>query len=124
MKISIPIMREVGFTWPLFFLCSTFLMSGCFEKNKDASSDSENLVRRGRSVYVAQCTACHNQDPRKDGALGPAIADSSIEMLRIRVIDGKYPKGYKPKRSTTVMVPLPHLKNDIEALHAFISPKR
>lgn len=87
---------------------------------KKAADPNEPLADKGRRSYMANCVACHNSDPKKDGPIGPAIAGSSRDLLFQRVIEGKYPEGYKPKRSTNVMAPLPHLKADIEALEAFL----
>ncbi len=85
------------------------------------AADPATLIARGRSVYAANCTACHNPDPSIDGGLGPAVAGSSLELLRLRVLEAKYPEGYTPKRETGLMIALPHLKDDIEALHAFLN---
>jgi mono/diheme cytochrome c family protein len=76
---------------------------------------------QGRRVYVANCTACHHVDPARDGALGPAIAGSSRELVESRVLGAKYPEGYEPKRETALMQPLPYLKNDIDELAAYLA---
>lgn len=81
----------------------------------------EALSSRGRTVYQTNCTACHNADPKKSGALGPDVAGSSRELIERRVIQGDYPAGYTPKRPSKVMVALPHLKNDVEALAAYLA---
>ncbi len=80
-----------------------------------------DLVARGRQVYVSNCIACHNTDPSQDGALGPAVAGSSQELLLARVIRNEYPTGYTPKRDTRAMIPLPHLEPDIPALFTFLA---
>src|SRR2546425_8247446 len=49
---------------------------------------SDPLVERGRQVYLAQCTQCHNPDPSQDGALGPAVKGSSRELLEARILRG------------------------------------
>jgi len=78
------------------------------------------LAREGRSVYLNVCIACHNGDPNEDGALGPAIAGSSEELLRARVVRGEYPPGYEPKRPGAVMPAFPYLEEDIPALVAYL----
>jgi len=78
------------------------------------------LVQIGRSTYNANCIACHAIDPTIDGALGPAVAGSSLELLEARVLRGEYPAGYTPKRPSRVMVPLPHLKGKLPALAAYL----
>ena len=75
---------------------------------------------RGRQVYLAQCTACHNSDPSKNGPLGPAIKGSSRELLEARVLRGVYPPGYKPKRGTAIMQPMPQLVSALDYLASFL----
>ncbi|MCR9095276.1 MAG: cytochrome c [bacterium] len=80
----------------------------------------EELVAAGRSTYMANCIACHAMDPTIDGALGPAVAGSSVELLEARIVQGGYPEGYEPKRPSRVMVPLPHLEPRIPELAAYL----
>jgi mono/diheme cytochrome c family protein len=85
------------------------------------------LVERGQKIYLANCIACHNALPNNDGSLGPAIAGSSLELIQARVVNGSYPPGYQPKRTSHVMPAFPQLKGDIPALHpalhAFLNQK-
>ena len=76
---------------------------------------------KGKVAYASRCTSCHHMDPSKDGTLGPAIKDASLELLKARVIHGTYPPGYTPKRATKIMVKLPLTEADVEAIHAFLS---
>lgn len=80
----------------------------------------EQLVADGRAVYNANCIACHALDPTVDGALGPAVAGSSLELLEARIVRGEYPEGYEPKRPSRVMVPLPHLEPKLPELAAYL----
>lgn len=80
----------------------------------------EELVKAGRATYMANCIACHAMDPTIDGALGPAVSGSSLELLEARVMRGEYPDGYTPKRSSRVMVALPHLQPRLPELAAFL----
>jgi len=80
----------------------------------------EELVAAGRSTYMANCIACHAMDPKIDGALGPAVAGSSLELLEARIMRGEYPEGYTPKRPSRVMVPLPHLEPRLPELAAYL----
>ena len=81
-----------------------------------------DLVARGRRVYVSNCIACHNTDPSQDGALGPAVAGSSQELLEARVIRNEYPAGYTPKRDSKAMIALPYLAKELPAIQAFLAP--
>lgn len=110
------------FGW-LFVFSLIFL--GCPSGQKNASSDPSSndgdaLIKKGRSVYVAQCTACHNTDPSKDGAIGPSVAGSTLELLEARILRAEYPATYSPKRKTKQMAPLPHLKADLPAIYAYL----
>ena len=59
-------------------------------------------------------------DPAQPGAIGPDVKGSSEELLRAKVLSGAYPPGYKPKRPTQVMQPIPQLANDIPNLAAYL----
>jgi mono/diheme cytochrome c family protein len=71
-------------------------------------------------VFVANCVACHNNDPSKDGPIGPAIKGSSRELLEARVLRNAYPLDYKPKRATKLMPQFPFLKSEIPYLAAYL----
>ena len=75
---------------------------------------------RGRQVYLAQCIACHNRDPERDGPLGPAIKGSPRELVEARVVRGAYPPGYTPKRPSKVMPARPDLAPETSHLTAFL----
>ncbi len=80
-----------------------------------------SLADQGRRDYAANCTACHHPDPRRDGALGPAVAGSSRALLEARVLRAEYPPGYQPKRQTRQMMALPHLAPQLEALAVYLA---
>ena len=78
-------------------------------------------AEKGKLIYNTICVACHGPDPKVDGALGPAIAGSSLALLEGRVLRNEYPEGYTPKRDTTMMPPFPQYKDDIGHIHAFLN---
>jgi len=78
-------------------------------------------VELGRRAFNANCIACHNPDPAKDGTIGPAIAGSSPELVRARVLRAEYPPGYTPKRNTHVMPAQPFLAGEVDHLAAYLS---
>ncbi|MGH0035969.1 MAG: c-type cytochrome [Myxococcota bacterium] len=86
-----------------------------------ATPSEADLVARGRSVWMSNCIACHAQDPALDGALGPAVIGASHELLEARVLRAEYPEGYTPKRDSKIMIALPHLEGEIDALHAYLN---
>jgi mono/diheme cytochrome c family protein len=83
-------------------------------------STDESPVELGRRAYVANCIACHNADPAKEGTLGPAIAGSSKTLVEARVMRAEYPPGYTPKRDSSLMPAQPFLKNDVPDLAAYL----
>ncbi|MBP9673572.1 MAG: cytochrome c [Bacteriovoracaceae bacterium] len=110
----------------LFFLKGTklipwFLILISCQKKEVQMTPTSDLYKRGKTVYLSYCISCHNIDPVKDGSLGPAVAGSSLELLSARVVNANYPAGYKPKRSTGLMVAFPELEKDIPAIHAFLN---
>ncbi|MEK6555164.1 MAG: cytochrome c [Bdellovibrionota bacterium] len=78
-------------------------------------------IERGKKVYMANCIACHNINPKQDGGIGPANWGSSKELLHAKVLTNTYPAGYAPKRPSKAMAPLPHLEKDIDDLAAFLN---
>ncbi len=96
----------------------TLAASAC-SKNSEQSGQSPDW-KRGRAVYVANCVACHNNDPSKDGPIGPAIKGSPPELVESRVLRTQYPPGYKPKRNTQVMPTFPFLKTEIPYLVVYL----
>lgn len=89
-------------------------VAGCADQGADP------LTVRGRQVYLSQCIQCHNSDPAQAGAIGPPLKGAPRELLEAKVLRGVYPPGYRPKRATAVMPPLPTVAPDIEALAAFL----
>ena len=98
----------------LLIVLLTLAASAC-SKEAEQSGQSPDW-KRGRAVYVANCVACHNNDPSKDGPIGPAIKGSPPELIESRVLRTQYPPGYKPKRNTQVMPTFPFLKTEIPYL--------
>jgi mono/diheme cytochrome c family protein len=79
------------------------------------------LAREGEKIYQNVCIACHNGNPNLDGALGPANAGSSVELLTAKVLHGEYPPGYVPKRPGSAAMPhFEYLADKIPALAAYL----
>jgi mono/diheme cytochrome c family protein len=79
------------------------------------------LAREGEKVYQNVCIACHNGNPNLDGALGPANAGSTEELLTAKVLHGEYPPGYTPKRPGSATMPhFEYLADKIPALAAYL----
>jgi len=101
--------------YSLLFLVLLFLQ--CSEKNQTAE---QKLAQEGRLIYITQCASCHNVDPAVDGNLGPAVSGSSFKLLKLKILEGKYPAAYKPKRDTKMMVPLKLTVEDVKKVAAFL----
>ena len=97
------------------------LVLGCSKDSNKAAQAKDPDLERGRAVYLANCVACHNSDPSKDGPIGPAIKGSPKELLEWRVLRTQYPPGYKPKRNTKIMPQFPFLKSEIPYLAKYLS---
>lgn len=102
-------------------LLPVLILSSC---SKEESKPLTAIEQRGKSVFMANCITCHNQDPRLVGSVGPNIAGSSLELITARVMHQSYPPGYKPKRPTGLMPALPFLEKDLPAIHAYLNSFR
>jgi len=100
------------------FLLVVFLFLGACTKT---AKTPLSPVEQGRKLYATHCIACHNMNPKLDGAVGPATFAPSLELLQRRILHGDYPAGYTPKRATHIMPVLPFMKDDIPALHAYLN---
>ena len=78
-------------------------------------------IEKGRMVYFANCVSCHNNNPKKPGSIGPEVYGASIDVLTQKIVFGKYPENYRPKRTSKIMPLMPHLNKEISNLHAFIN---
>jgi len=117
----------------VYFVVIGILLCGCESGGRSAGglalegkSEAEvTLIKRGKTVYAAQCTACHNANPKAPGALGPAVSESSLELLQARILHGNFPPGYTPKtpqgRSQIQMPVMPFLEQDLPALYAYLN---
>ena len=118
----------------LFFaLLLIMLISNCEKKGikqEEAEADQKNLkntvalktnIEKGKMVYFANCVSCHNNNPKKPGSIGPEVHGVSIDVLTQKIVSGKYPENYRPKRTSKIMPSMPHLNKEISNLHAFIN---
>jgi mono/diheme cytochrome c family protein len=86
-----------------------------------AAGQLSPLAQEGQRTYQSICIVCHNGDPTKDGAAGPAIAGSSRELIEARVLRAEYPPGYTPKRAGNAMPRFEYLADKIDALAAYLA---
>jgi mono/diheme cytochrome c family protein len=107
--------------WIVSAVLAFVVLAGC-DKRSDTpvAKAGDGDPKRGRTIYLTNCAACHNLDPSKDGAIGPAIKGSSKELIEARVLHAGYPPGYKPKRTTTMMPAQPDLQPAIPDIVAFL----
>ncbi len=104
-----------------YFVFFLLLLSAC-TKDPNPPTKTARVAdpERGKRVYLAQCTACHNSDPTKDGPVGPAVKGSSQALLEAKILRASYPPGYTPKRKTSLMPPQKALESTIPDLAAFL----
>jgi len=124
----------------LLFMCRLFfsllliiLVTNCEKKSiqqEEVEAGQKKLnntvalktdIEKGRIVYFANCVSCHNNNPKKPGSIGPVVYGVSIDVLTQKIVSGKYPEYYRPKRTSKIMPSMPHLNKDISNLHAFIN---
>ena len=118
----------------LFYaLLLIMLISNCEKKSieqEDAKADQKKLnntvalttdIEKGRMVYFANCVSCHNNNPKKPGSIGPEVYGVTIDVLTQKIVYGKYPENYRPKRPSKIMPSMPHFNKEISNLHAFIN---
>ncbi|EMJ98166.1 c-type cytochrome [Leptospira alstonii] len=90
-------------------------------KEEENLSPEQKSISQGKGLYITNCSACHNQNPALDGAVGPAVKGSNFELLKARVVEGTYPSGYTPKRTSRIMTRLPLSDDQIRSLEAFLN---
>ncbi|MGE5307248.1 MAG: c-type cytochrome [Alphaproteobacteria bacterium] len=105
----------------LFLIIVSILILTACSNQPDAPAEPASDQERGRVVYVANCIACHNSDPSKDGTIGPAIKGSQKELIEARVLRSGYPENHQPKRQTKIMPQFPFLEPEIPYLAAYLS---
>ena len=116
-----------------FVLLLMALVSNCENKSlkhEEAEVDKNNQINsvaltndieKGRMVYFANCVSCHNNNPKQPGSIGPLVYGVPIDVLTQKILSGKYPENYRPKRTSKIMPLMPHLNSEISNLYAFIN---
>ncbi|MBL8021259.1 MAG: cytochrome c [Leptospirales bacterium] len=106
----------------LLSFLTIFVLADCKKKaTEEVTSPEEELKTDGRKLYIANCIACHSGDPKQDGTVGPSLAGSSFELLKAKLIEGKYPAGYAGKRPISGTMPkYPFSDDQIKSLEAFL----
>ena len=79
-----------------------------------------SYAQSGQALYKTKCASCHNLNPTKPGSIGPDIAGSSLELVRLKTQNRTYPANYKPKRKTRVMPIIKLSETQIKNIHEYI----
>ena len=122
-------MRRLFFALLLIMLFSSCEKKSIKQEEAESEPDQKKLnniafttdIEKGRMVYFANCVSCHNNNPKKPGSIGPEVHEVSIDVLTQKIVSGKYPENYRPKRTSKIMPSMPHLNKEISNLHAFIN---
>ena len=123
-------MRRFFFSLLLIILISSCEKKSIKQEEAESEPDQKKLnnnialttdIEKGRMVYFVNCVSCHNNNPKKPGSIGPEVYGVSIDVLTQKIVSGKYPENYNPKRTSKIMPLMPHLKKEIPNLHAFIN---
>ena len=127
---TILVMSKLFFALLLIMLISSCEKESIKQEGAESEQNQKNLnntitltadIKKGRSVYFVHCASCHNLNPKKPGSIGPAVYGASIDVLIQKIVSGKYPENYRPKRTSKIMPLMPHLNKEISNLHAFIN---
>lgn len=126
LKVSARPMRNVLNVFIILMLAATVQSCRCSSADSPKGATAEvtpeaKLISRGKAIYMSNCIACHNSNPKLAGSQGPDVHGSSKELLTARLLHAKYPDGYKPKRESAIMPALPHLGPEIDALTAYLN---
>ena len=123
-------MRRLFFAFLLIMLFSSCEKKSIKQEEAESEPDQKKLnntivlttdIEKGRMIYFANCVSCHNNNPKKPGSIGPEVYGASIDVLAQKIVFGKSPDNYSPKRTSKIMPLMPHLKKEISNLHAFIN---
>ena len=123
-------MRRFFFALLLIMLISSCEKKSIKQEEAESEPDQKKLnntiasttdIEKGRMAYFANCVSCHNNNPKKPGSIGPEVYGASIDVLAQKIVFGKYPENYRPKRTSKLMPLMPHLNKEISNLHAFIN---
>ena len=90
----------------------------------ESEEPDDPAVARGEKIYRNVCVVCHDPDPNQTGPLGPAITGASRELLEAKLVRGKYPAGYTPKRNTQQMPRFEFLEPNLDDIAAFLADRR
>lgn len=83
-------------------------------------SDKTIPTMHVEAIYKNQCMQCHNANPNKAGSIGPDLVSTPKEAFMLKVVEGRYPEDYTPKRKTKVMPVFKKYKDDVEALYNYV----
>ena len=123
-------MRRLFFAFLLIMIFSSCEKKSIKQEEAESEPDQKKFnntialttdIEKGRMVYFANCVSCHNNNPKKPGSIGPEVYGASIDVLAQKIVFGKYPENYRPKRTSKIMPLMPHLNKEILNLHAFLN---
>lgn len=108
----------------LLLLSSCTCVDSCKLPKKLPNSSTSTLLasKQGEQIFKANCAMCHGATG--SGRIGPDIRYSSLELLSLKVTEGRYPEGYTPQRNTNNMPKFPHLHSKLPDIYEYLKSKR
>ncbi len=104
----------------VLFIAVMALLFHCKQSTENLTPE-EKFKAEGRSLFVANCIACHSANPDQDGSVGPSLRASSFDLLKEKLVNGKYPEGYKGKRPISGSMPkFAFTDEQIRSIEAFL----
>jgi len=111
---------------PIALIALTFaaliaMAFACKEEEKTGLTPEEQQKADGRKLFITNCIACHSADPTRDGTVGPALRGTPFNVLKTKLIEGKYPEGYPGKRPISGSMPKYSFTDEqIRSMDAFL----
>jgi mono/diheme cytochrome c family protein len=109
---------DLALSQTMLYMCET----GIDPKDKLDTDPLLLASKTGEVIYKANCAICHGASG--EGKVGPDIRYSSLELLNLKVVEGRYPEGYKPQRDTKVMPRFPHLYPKLPDVLEYLKSRR
>lgn len=90
-KMKIRSSAVIGLAWAAAMGVGLYFLSSMpkYEVPQAPADRDAKLWNRGRVMYQARCTSCHNSNPDLHGSVGPALRGVPEELLRDRLSHGK-----------------------------------
>ena len=101
MKIKIVALNVVAVAVALLVMSATFATKGWtipenYKTKKSTVKSDAKSIAAGKTIYMAKCKSCHNEDGKKNGNLGDLKSKADGEIYYMSIVgNGKMPNFEK-----------------------------